>query len=228
MNPGLIEGFEALSLCSQSGFSSACMDGHGYLAVTTEPETQIKDSSETAFLAQAFNATNFWVYKNTIAKKITFDRTTATGVELETGGLSDTVKAAKEVAVSAGTPSAQMLMVFVIVPREILAQQNVPLIVDRPVRQNWQVSSHVPSTRGIQWFEGNAALEGDKLFLQQATREFLQTRTGPFTNWEGDILGFEKLAFHGPQAATSSCVTLTPVFLAVTSKGTIGLDSADP
>lgn len=37
--------------------------------------------------------------------------------------------------------------------------------------------------------EGNAALEGDKQFLYQATEDFLQTQTGPLTNWGGDILG---------------------------------------
>lgn len=37
--------------------------------------------------------------------------------------------------------------------------------------------------------EGNAALEGDKQFLYKATDDFLQTQTGPLTNWGGDILG---------------------------------------
>ena len=37
--------------------------------------------------------------------------------------------------------------------------------------------------------EGNAALEGDKQFLEKATQDFLQTQTGPLTNWGGDILG---------------------------------------
>lgn len=105
MNPGLIKGLEALSFSPQPGFSSGRVDGYGYLAVTIDPETQIKDSSETAFLTQAFNTTNFRFYKNTIAKKITFNGTTATGVEEETGGLLYTLKAAKEVIVSAGVVS---------------------------------------------------------------------------------------------------------------------------
>ena len=102
MNPGLIRGFEALNLTAQPGFSSGRMNGYGYLAVTINPDTQIKDSSETAFLTAALNATSLRVYKNTIAKKILFDGTTATGVQVETAGLSYTLKAAKEVIVSAG------------------------------------------------------------------------------------------------------------------------------
>ncbi|KAL8758458.1 MAG: hypothetical protein Q9199_001476 [Rusavskia elegans] len=272
MNPDLIQGFEALNFSYQPGFSSGRMDGYGYLAVTVNPETQIKDSSETAFLSGAFNATNFRVYKNTIAQKILFEGITATGVQVETAGLSYTLEAAKEVIVAAGvTRSPQMLMVSGIGPKKILSQHNIPVIVDRPVGQNWQYKMNV---------EGNAALEGDKQYLYQATEDFLQTQTGPLTNWGGDILGllprcpipshqkqkkfqlihrqgFEKLpspyrealnqsaldelaelpddqpevewliASHGPQMATSSYVTFTPAILAVTSKGTIGLSSAN-
>ncbi len=105
MNPGLIKGFEALNFSYQPGFSSGRMDGYGYLAVTIDPKTQIKDSSETAFLSGAFNATNFRVYKNTIAQKILFQGTTATGVQVETAGLSYTLEAAKEVIVAAGVVS---------------------------------------------------------------------------------------------------------------------------
>lgn len=102
MNPGLIKGFETLNFTASQGFSSGKMDGYGYLAVTIDPDTQLKDSSETAFLTQAMNATDFRVYKNTIAKKIVFEGTTATGVLVETAGLSYTLEAAKEVIVSAG------------------------------------------------------------------------------------------------------------------------------
>ncbi|KAI4114776.1 MAG: hypothetical protein LQ345_004504 [Seirophora villosa] len=258
MNPGLIKGFEALNLSSQPGFSSGRMDGYGYLAVSIDPDTQLKDSSETAFLSQAFNATSFRVYKNTIAKKILFQGTTATGVQVETAGLSYTLEAAKEVIVSAGvTRSPQMLMVSGIGPRDILTQHNIPVIVDRQVGQNWQDHCAFEFQYEMK-VEGNAALEGDKQFLNQATQEFIQTQTGPLSSWGGDILGFEKLpnpyrealnqsaldelaelpddqpeiewliASHGPQAATRSYVTFTPAILAVTSKGTIGLTSADP
>lgn len=37
------------------------------------------------------------------------------------------------------TRSPQMLMVSGVGPRDILAQQNIPVIVDRQVGQNWQV-----------------------------------------------------------------------------------------
>ena len=105
MNPGLIQGFEALNFSSQEGFVSGRMDGYGVLAVSIDPETQIKDSSETAFMTQALNNTKFRVFKNTIAKKIMFDGTTATGVQVETAGYPYTLMAKREVIVSAGVVS---------------------------------------------------------------------------------------------------------------------------
>ena len=78
------------------------MDGNGYLAVAIDPETQLKDSSETAFMTNALNNPDLRVYKKTIAKKILFEGTTAVGVPVETAGLSYTLKASKEVIISAG------------------------------------------------------------------------------------------------------------------------------
>lgn len=109
MNPGLIKGFEALNFSSQSGFSSGIMNGYGYLGASINPDTQLKDSSETAFLTNTLNATNFRLYKETFAKKILFDGTTATGVLVETAGLLYTLTAAKEVIVSAGVVSCIFL-----------------------------------------------------------------------------------------------------------------------
>ena len=106
MNPGLIKGFEALNFSAQTGFSSGVMDGYGYLVATIDPDTQLKDSSETAFLPNAMNNSNFKLYKNTIAKKILFDgNKAATGVQVETAGSLYTLNAAKEVIVSAGVVS---------------------------------------------------------------------------------------------------------------------------
>ena len=39
------------------------------------------------------------------------------------------------------TRSPQILMVSGVGPRDILAQHNIPVIVDRQVGQNWQVCS---------------------------------------------------------------------------------------
>lgn len=95
-------------------------------------------------------------------------------------------------------------MVSGIGPKEILTQQNIPVIVDRQVGQNWQVSlvnAHTKRTpltvqdhcafefQYAMNVEGNAALEGNEQFLEEATQDFIDTQTGPLTNWGGDILG---------------------------------------
>ena len=75
-----------------------------------------------------------------------------------------------------------MLMVSGIGPKEILAQQNIPVIVDRQVGQNWQ--DHCAFE-----FQYAMNVEGNQQYLQQATQDFLTDQTGPLTNWGGDILG---------------------------------------
>ena len=79
-------------------------------------------------------------------------------------------------------------MVSGIGPKEILAQQNIPVIVDRQVGQNWQDHCAFEFQYAMN-VEGNAPLEGNQQYLQQATQDFLTEQTGPLTNWGGDILG---------------------------------------
>ncbi len=257
MNRGLIKGFTDLGFKALQDLVSGTMIGWGYIAVTIDPATQLKDSSETAFLQTALGNSTLKVYKNTYAKKIVFDNSKrATAVQVETGGLSYTLEAVKEVIVSAGvTRSPQVLMVSGVGPASILQQHNIPVVQDLQVGQNWQDHCAFEFQYKMN-VGGNAALEGDKQYLYESTEQFITSQEGPLTNWGGDILGFEKLpepyrsaldnntlrdlaafgdepeyefltASHGPQMATESYVTFTPAILTVISKGTIDLISAD-
>ncbi|KAI9696240.1 MAG: hypothetical protein M1836_005793 [Candelina mexicana] len=256
MNKGLIKGFTDLGFKALQGLVSGTMIGWGYLAVSIDPATQLKDSSETSFLWTALGNSTLKVYKETFAKKILFDSSKkATGVQVETAGLSYTLNAVKEVIVAAGvTRSPQMLMVSGVGPGPILRQHNIPVVKELQVGQNWQDHCAFEFQYKMN-VEGNAALEGDKEFLYKSTQEFITSQAGPLTSWGGDILGFEKLpepyrsaldnntlhdlrafaddqpeyefltASHGPQMATESYVTFTPAILSVISKGTIDLVS---
>ena len=118
--------------------------GWSYIANTIESTTQTRSSSETSFLREALVQTpNLQVYKNTLAKSITFDdQRKATGVNIETAGMSCNITANREVIVSAGAfRSPQLLMVSGVGPKAILDSNGIDCIADRPgVGQNMWVS----------------------------------------------------------------------------------------
>ena len=106
MNNGLIKAFSSLGFKALEGLVSGTLLGFGYLGVTIDPTTQLKDSSETSFLWTALQNSSLTVYKRTIAKKIVFDgNKMATGVQVETDGRTYTLGASKEVIVAAGVVS---------------------------------------------------------------------------------------------------------------------------
>lgn len=106
MNTGLIKGFSSLGFKALQGLVSGSLLGFGFLGVTIDPVTQLKDSSETAFLWPALQNSTTVLYKNTYAKKILFDgNKAANSVQVETDGLIYTLGATKEVIVAAGVVS---------------------------------------------------------------------------------------------------------------------------
>lgn len=93
---------KTLGLPELPGFTDGNLLGWAYIAFTLVP-TQVRSTSEESYLRQALLKTdNLNVYKSTVAKKILFNGTTATGVEVDTGGFTYEIKANKEVIVSAG------------------------------------------------------------------------------------------------------------------------------
>lgn len=86
------------------GLADGDIFGWGYTAFSLNPQTQTRSSSEASYLRQALlETTNLLVYKNTIGKQVIFDvNNQATGVVVESGGLSYILNATKEVIISAG------------------------------------------------------------------------------------------------------------------------------
>ena len=111
---------------------------------TINATTQTRDSSETSFLRSQLDNYNLVVYQSTLGKRILFDDSkTATGVVVDSEGLSYVLTATKEVILSAGTfQSPQLLMVSGVGPRSSLEKQDIPIVAERPgVGQNMWVSS---------------------------------------------------------------------------------------
>lgn len=94
------------------GWSAGDLDGGSWVPSTIDPANATRESSQTSFLDFAQANTALQVYAHSMATKVLFDGTTATGVTVETNGTTYTLLASKEVIVSAGVfHSPQILMV---------------------------------------------------------------------------------------------------------------------
>lgn len=158
-------GLTALGLQQLPGLADGNILGWGYTAFTQDPRTQTRSSSEASYLREALReTTNLAVYKNTIAKSVLFDtKKQATGLIVNSGGVTYQINATKEVILSAGAVcqsrdpitdtipvkysyrlqfrSPQLLMVSGIGPKETLEALDIPVIADLAgVGQNMWVS----------------------------------------------------------------------------------------
>lgn len=87
-------------------FNSGSLLGSQYDFQTIDPASATRSSSETSYLRYAFGRTRLITYPSTLAKRILFDgNKTATGVQVDSGGLKYVLSAKKEVILSAGAVS---------------------------------------------------------------------------------------------------------------------------
>lgn len=136
-------GFAEIGILPTNGFTSGTLNGSSYVLETIEESTQIRESSETAFLGPALRRDNLIVFAHTLAKRIVFDsRKRATGVSVESGGRVYTLSARNEVVLSAGAfQSPQLLMVSGVGPKATLEKFKIPVVKNLPgVGQNMWVS----------------------------------------------------------------------------------------
>lgn len=127
-----------------SDFNGAMLDGFGAFQVTQRDGRRC--SSATAFLRPALSRPNLTVETNVQIHRVLVENGRATGV---TGMRLDdemTIRADREVILSAGTyNSPQLLMLSGIGPAERLAALGIPVVIDQPrIGQNLQDHVHVP------------------------------------------------------------------------------------
>jgi choline dehydrogenase len=118
-----------IGLPTVQDFNSGSLLGTQYCAATIDPAGETRDSSKTSFLDDAVTRSNLHIFSATLAKKILFSGTTATGVRVTAAGITFTLNAQKEVIISAGAfQSPQLLMVSGIGPSATLQKYNIPVI----------------------------------------------------------------------------------------------------
>ncbi|KOB68187.1 putative ecdysone oxidase, partial [Operophtera brumata] len=109
----------------------------GYMNALFTIADGVRQSSAHAYLTPAKNRPNLHVLKNTLVHKIIIENKNAVGVEVLTKNGVVTLKADKEVIVSAGTfGSPKLLMLSGIGPKERLLSKGIDVIEDLPVGKN--------------------------------------------------------------------------------------------
>lgn len=183
------KGMKAIGISPIDGFTNGHLLGSSWLIATINHTLGTRESAETAYLQPALSYPNLIVYTNTLAKKVLFDGTTATGVEISTAGYPYTLTANKEVIVSAGAfQSPQLLMVSGVGPKDILEEYDIPVVANLGgVGQNmWDHVLFGPSYR-VKVVTSSSLAMGDNLYVNSA--EFSSEQDGIFASPGGDFLG---------------------------------------
>ncbi|KAF2137127.1 GMC oxidoreductase [Aplosporella prunicola CBS 121167] len=187
------KGLAEMGIRPVAGFTSGRLLGSSYVLQTIQ-KSQVRETSETAFLAPAQQRGNLIVFTHSMAKKILFDsEKTATSVLVDTAGKTYTISARREIVLSAGAfQSPQLLMVSGVGPKPTLDKFGISVVADRPgVGQNmWDHVFFGPSYR-VKVITSSAL--NDREFASRAAIDFNKRQAGIMTNSGGDFFAWEKL-----------------------------------
>ncbi|KAA8574822.1 hypothetical protein EYC84_004068 [Monilinia fructicola] len=120
-----------MSSYAEAAFSSSI----GIAPLQDLSSDEKRSSSEASFLQYALRngRNNLKIFTRTLAKKIMFDGNKAIGVVVTANGTEWTIKARKEVILSAGAfQSPQLLMVSGIGPKSDLQRLDIEVLIDAP------------------------------------------------------------------------------------------------
>ena len=189
------QGFEQIGISVINGFLSGKLNGQSVGTSTLDAETMHRDSSQTSFLTLGIKNPALMVYPLAMAKQILFDANKkATGVVVETEGLSYVLSASKEVILSAGVfNSPQLLMASGVGPANTLKGLNIPVVADRPaVGQGMQ--DHV-------WYDISyrvngvtfSALAHNATFAAEQVKLYNDDAAGLYSSTDVDVIAWEKI-----------------------------------
>ena len=210
-----------------------------------------RDSTSAAFLRPALRRPNIELIKNALVTRVDTADGRATGVTLRVDGVERSIAARREVILSAGAfNSPQLLMLSGIGPAEALRAHGLPVVHDLPgVGANLQDHASL----GVV-FDANGDFAFDReLRFDRMVRSVLRWRlfgTGPAAGLPIGAQGFVRtrpeldrpdlqtlvipvamdahLWFPGWKKPRGKVVSVSNVLLHPTSRGRIGLRSADP
>ncbi|WP_328711071.1 GMC family oxidoreductase [Nocardia salmonicida] len=199
-------------------------------------------STADAYLKPARKRSNLTVLTGAQATRILFEGTRAVGVEYRKDGITQIVRASKEVVLCGGAiNSPQLLQLSGIGDREELGRHGIPVVHHLPeVGRN--LTDHLISLLGF-------AVDSDTLFDAEKPWEllnYLARRKGMLTSNVGEAYGFVRSSpelelpdleiIFGPApfydegigVAPGHGIAVGPILLQPRSRGTVTLASADP
>ena len=189
----LEKGLQAVGMQRTTGFSSGYLMGYHYSQSTIRSSDQTRSASNQ-YLDLA-KGNNLKVFTQTLAKKVLFNGTIATGVRVSSLGLEYTLSAKKEVILSAGAfQSPQLLMLSGIGPKSTLDKFGIPVKSELPgVGQNMWDHIMFGQTYQVNFDTLDRVLL-DPLVLADSVLQYAKSPpTGPLTSNVVEFLGWEKL-----------------------------------
>lgn len=189
---------EKLGMPTINGFQSGKLLGNAYLPFTIDPQTSQRSSSESSFLQSLPRRARLKLYHHTLAEKVLLDkRNRATGVVVSSNSTRFTIKARREVILSAGSfQSPQLLMLSGIGPAATLAKYNIPLRINLPgVGSNLQDHAWFGTQFRVSVPTGSAFVNNPSV-LDTAREAYNRFATGPLTIPATGFLAWEKVPPH--------------------------------
>jgi choline dehydrogenase len=190
----LNKGFKEAGILEVEDFASGNLIGQQYIASTIDGESQTRSSSDQ-YINRVKTNDNLKVYTSTMVKKVLFDKSKkATGVKVNTAGITYNILAKKEVIVSAGAfQSPQLLMVSGIGPAAQLEALDIPVIADLPgVGQNMWDHIFIGPSYEVDVNTMDRVLH-DPVYLANALSQYALERKGPLTSTSVELVGWEKI-----------------------------------
>lgn len=188
----LIDGFRQIGVPLSDDFNGPEQEGVGYYEATIKGG--VRNSTATAFLKPVRKRKNLHVIAKTLVHKIIIEDGRATGVMVQRGKKQETLRARREVILSAGAyGSPHILQISGIGDGAHLKELNIPLIHHSPqIGQNLQDHYMAPMAFRVrpEVFSYNRQLSG--LNLVKNVVQYLLTKTGVMTLPAASVGAFVK------------------------------------
>jgi choline dehydrogenase len=207
-----------------------------------------RQTSATAFLTPVRRRRNLTVMAGTAARRILFEGNRASGLTVRSGGVDHTIKANREIILSAGAlESPKLLQLSGIGAQELLMAFDIPVIAHAPgVGENLREHRYMSFTIRVTKGSDNRGLRWPGLAL--SALRYALFGTGPLSYGVHEVLALVKTSPALPQADAQMGISLyssmlTPkgqeaekvpgigigvVVAQPTSKGWLRIKSADP